>query len=200
MPFRTRLPTLTNRLWRSWLFASALVIGVGLLGGFGRVLDRYVCMAISGLEFFAKEDAHAMQYSFIAKSLLSSARQYLETKETQERLRISEGSSQLFGLIPKEGSVPKVCVSVDVLSHLSVTSLGLGEGAGSSLSSASYAVDSPFADIDSSIFPLDDPLAPPSEFPQLAGNPQDQINHVFGALNLFPLLDGNGHIDLAHYL
>jgi hypothetical protein len=28
----------------------------------------------------------------------------------------------------------------------------------------------------------------------------DGTDQVFGAINLFPLLDGNGHIDLAHLL
>lgn len=191
---------ITNWLYRSWLFASTLVIGVGLLGGFGRILDRYVRMAISALEFFAKEDTHAMQYSFIAKSLLSSAQQYLETKEARERLRISEGSSQLFGLIPKEDAAPNVSIPVGTPNNLGLPTVGLGEGGRSSLLPTGHLVDSPFADMDSSIFPLHDPLTVSSGFSHLAENPQDQVDHVFGTLNLFPLLDGNGHIDLAHYL
>lgn len=157
-------------------------------------------MAISALEFFAEEDTHAMQYSFIAKSLLSSAQQYLETKEARERIRISEGSSQLFGLIPKDASSLNASTPSHAPSDLRTAA---GPSAGSctpSLASASHIVESPFADIDSSIFPLYDPLAVTSGFSQLAANPQDQVDHVFGTLNLFPLLEGNGHIDLAHYL
>ncbi|RYP46624.1 hypothetical protein DL768_007203 [Monosporascus sp. mg162] len=184
----------------SWLFASALVTGVGLLGGFGRVLEKYARMAISALEFFAKEDTHAMQYSLIAKSLLTSALQYLETKETKERIRIAESSSQLFGLIPKEDTLSQVSVRVGTTRDLRASTTRPGEVGSTCISPASRAADSIFGEIDTSIFSLNDPLAPPSEFSHLAKNPQDQVDQVFGALNLFPLLDGNGHIDLAHYL
>ncbi|KAH8900952.1 hypothetical protein GQ53DRAFT_604734, partial [Thozetella sp. PMI_491] len=85
----------------SWLFASSLVLGLGLLGGFGRIIEKYCGSSIAALEHFAQSDAHAMQYSLIAKSLLSTALQYLDKKETQERLRRTESSSQLFGLIPR---------------------------------------------------------------------------------------------------
>lgn len=170
------------------------------MGGFGRILERYVRMAISALEFFAKEDTHAMQYSFIGKSLLSSAQQYLETKEAQERLCISENSSQLFGLIPREDPNPKVASApVGAPTNVGVSAVGIGEAGRPSLST-SHIVDSPFADIDSSIFPLYDPLTATPGFSQLAEHSQDQADHVFGALNLFPLLENNGHIDLAHYL
>ncbi|RYP40417.1 hypothetical protein DL767_001717 [Monosporascus sp. MG133] len=185
---------------RSWLFASALVIGVGLLGGFGRVLEKYARMAISALEFFAKEDTHAMQYSLIAKSLLTSALQYLETKETKERIQIAENSSQLFGLIPKEDALSQVSVPVGTTRDLRPSTTRPGEVGSTCISPASRAADSMFGEIDTSIFSLNDPLAPPSEFSHLARNPQDQVDQVFGALNLFPLLNGNGHIDLAHYL
>ncbi|RYP55891.1 hypothetical protein DL769_010035 [Monosporascus sp. CRB-8-3] len=184
----------------SWLFASALVTGVGLLGGFGRVLEKYARMAISALEFFAKEDTHAMQYSLIAKSLLTSALQYLETKETQERVRIAESSSQLFGLIPKEDTLSQVSIPVGTTRDLRPSISRPGEVSSTCISPASRATDSMFGEIDTSIFSLNDPLAPPSEFSHLARNPQVQVDQVFGALNLFPLLDGNGHIDLAHYL
>ncbi|RYP02462.1 hypothetical protein DL764_005789 [Monosporascus ibericus] len=184
----------------SWLFASALVTGVGLLGGFGRVLEKYARMAISALEFFAKEDTHATQYSIIAKSLLTSALKYLETKETKERIRIAESSSQLFGLIPKEDTVPQISVPVGTTRDLRPSTTRPGEVRNACISPASRAADSMFGEIDTSIFSLNDPLAPPSEFSHLARNPQDQVDQVFGALNLFPLLNGNGHIDLAHYL
>ncbi|RYP22157.1 hypothetical protein DL765_001805 [Monosporascus sp. GIB2] len=185
---------------RSWLFASAIVTGVGLLGGFGRVLEKYARMAISALEFFAKEDTHAMQYSLIAKSLLTSALQYLEMRETKERIRIAESSSQLFGLIPKEDTLSQVSVPVGTTGDLRPSTSGAGEVGSTCISPSSRAADSMFGEIDTSIFSLNDPLAPPSEFSHLARNPQDQVDQVFGALNLFPLLDGNGHIDLAHYL
>lgn len=57
-------------------------------------------MATAALEHFAKRDAHAAQYALIANSLLATAVAYLEKKETQERLRRTESSAQLFGLLP----------------------------------------------------------------------------------------------------
>ncbi|KJZ75479.1 hypothetical protein HIM_05175 [Hirsutella minnesotensis 3608] len=83
----------------SWLFASSLVLGVGLLGGFGRILEKYSRMSIQCLDHFAKTDGHAAQYSLIAQSLLATALEHLERQELEERLRRTESSSQLFGLL-----------------------------------------------------------------------------------------------------
>ena len=88
----------------SWLFASSLVLGLGLLGGFGRIIEKYCRASIAALEYFAEADAHAVQYSLIAKSLLNTALAYLEKREMQDRLRRTESSSQLFGLIPRGNS------------------------------------------------------------------------------------------------
>ncbi|EAA30193.2 hypothetical protein GE21DRAFT_10508 [Neurospora crassa] len=88
----------------SWLFASSLVLGLGLLGGFGRIIEKYCRASIAALEYFAEADAHAVQYSLIAKSLLNTALVYLEKREMQDRLRRTESSSQLFGLIPRRNS------------------------------------------------------------------------------------------------
>ncbi|KAJ6442517.1 fungal specific transcription factor [Purpureocillium lavendulum] len=91
----------------SWLFASSLVLGVGLLGGFGRILEKHGRAAIAALDHLAKADGHAVQYSLVAQSLLETAREYLERREAQERLRRTENSSQLFGLMPSSsGAAP----------------------------------------------------------------------------------------------
>lgn len=177
----------------SWLFASSLVLGVGLLGGFGRILEKYAHMSITALEHFAKDDAHAKQYSLIAESLLSSALKYLQRRDVDERLRITESSSQLFGLIPKERISQAESASSDTgrmapLDHQRTnpppTEL------------TRELLTSPFHDIDPALLSLGSSFD--SAF--LGRDQQDQTDHVFGALNLFPLLDGNGHIDLAHYL
>lgn len=76
------------------------MLGAGLLGSFGRILEKYARMSIAALEHFAKLDAHAAQYAMISRSLLSTAVEYLEKKETQERLQRTESSAQLFGLLP----------------------------------------------------------------------------------------------------
>lgn len=54
------------------------------------------------LEYFAQTDAHAMQYSLIARSLLDAALAFLEKKDMAERLQRTQSSAQLFGLMPSE--------------------------------------------------------------------------------------------------
>ncbi|KAM7192161.1 hypothetical protein V8F20_008996 [Naviculisporaceae sp. PSN 640] len=85
----------------SWLFAASLVLGLGLLGGFGRVIEKHCRASIAALEYFAESDAHAAQYSMIARSLLGTAMEYLERRETEERKRRTENSAKIFGLIPR---------------------------------------------------------------------------------------------------
>ncbi|KAI2465447.1 hypothetical protein F4781DRAFT_438759 [Annulohypoxylon bovei var. microspora] len=180
----------------SWLFASSLVLGVGLLGGFGRILEKYAHMSIAALEHFSKNDAHAMQYTLIAKSLLSSALEYLQRRDVDERLRITESSSQLFGLIPKEhlrqDHVPTNTAESTVASGPQDTNVPHN-------SLEHESLISPFHDIDPILLSLGCSLDsnPGASFSN--EDQQDQTDQVFGALNLFPLLDGNGHIDLAHY-
>ncbi|KAI1380048.1 hypothetical protein F4677DRAFT_442235 [Hypoxylon crocopeplum] len=182
----------------SWLFASTLVLGVGLLGGFGRILEKYAHMSIAALDYFAKSDTHAMQYSLIGKSLLSSALQYLQKRDIDERIRITESSSQLFGLMPGE-RIPRedlVATDTDGARTLAVDPQGTNEPQNSLIHEL---LASPFHDIDPALLSLGCSLDPtPGTFP--GRDQQDQADQVFGALNLFPLLDGNGHIDLAHYL
>ncbi|KAI1645806.1 fungal-specific transcription factor domain-containing protein [Daldinia loculata] len=182
----------------SWLFASSLVLGVGLLGGFGRILEKYARMSIAGLEYFARSDAHALQYSLIAKSLLSSALKHLQKQDIDERLRITESSSKLFGLVPKERLPHEDTLPTDTSQPGILPS---------DMESANVPQDllthelfaSPFHDIDPALLSLGCSLdSTAGAF--LGRDQQDRIDHVFGALNLFPLLDGNGHIDLVHNL
>ncbi|KAI0119809.1 fungal-specific transcription factor domain-containing protein [Daldinia grandis] len=183
----------------SWLFASSLVLGVGLLGGFGRILEKYARMSIAGLEYFARSDAHALQYSLIAKSLLSSALKHLQKQDIDERLRITESSSKLFGLVPRERLHQEDTLPTDNTGHPGILP--------SDMESADVPQDlltpelfaSPFHDIDPALLSLGCSLdSTAGAF--LGRDQQDRIDHVFGALNLFPLLDGNGHIDLVHNL
>ncbi|KAK7943364.1 positive regulator of PUT (proline utilization) [Apiospora aurea] len=213
----------------SWLFASSLALGVGLLGSFGRILERYTQKSIAALEHFAKSDAHAMQYSLIAKSLLATALGALEKRELAERLQRAESSSQLFGLMPVERGVDG-----------GGSGSGSGSGNGSGGAGAGAALRSPessgmdhresfarseilgghhlppqqqnhhqhhmaapsspgrFVDLDPAFLSLSGGSLP--ETPDLSF-----LNSTFsgdqgsGALNLFPLLETSGHIDLAHY-
>ncbi|KAI1463729.1 IDO-domain-containing protein [Daldinia caldariorum] len=180
----------------SWLFASSLVLGVGLLGGFGRILEKYAWMSITGLEYFARGDAHALQYSLIAKSLLSSALKHLQKQDVDERLRITESSSKLFGLVPKERQPHEAPPPThDTQPRMLPSDPGTTDMPQSLPTHDLFP--SPFHDIDPALLSLG------YSFDSTAGaflgrDQQDRIDHVFGALNLFPLLDGNGHIDLVH--
>lgn len=180
----------------SWLFASSLVLGVGLLGKFGRILEKYAHMSIAALEYFARDDTHAMQYSLIAKSLLSSALKYLQRRDVDERLQITKSSSQLFGLIPP----PREDLAPDDTYEPRTIASDLLETDVPQNSSAHELLASPFHDIDPALLSLGCSLDSASGTSFSGRDQQDQTDHVFGALNLFPLLDGNGHIDLTHYL
>ncbi|KAI8958310.1 hypothetical protein F5Y11DRAFT_360115 [Daldinia sp. FL1419] len=182
----------------SWLFASSLVLGVGLLGGFGRILERYARMSISGLEYLARSDAHALQYSLIAKSLLSSALDHLQKQDVDERLRITESSSKLFGLVPKDRLPREDALPTNTNEPRALPSDMEAADEPQSLPTHELFI-SPFHDIDPALLSLGYSLdSTTGAF--LGRDQQDRIDHVFGALNLFPLLDGNGHIDLVHNL
>jgi len=178
------------------LFASSLVLGVGLLGGFGRIIEKHCRASIAALEYFAQADAHAMQYSLIAKSLLATALQYLERREVEERQQRTESSSQLFGLIPR---TPR------------------GSGSGHSRpweSERHYAGDKPDKtqsghvddgeprfnfDFEATFLGMSDSLPRTPDFALMGGSLGADAEQTFGALNLFPLLETDGHIDLANY-
>lgn len=185
----------------SWLFAASLVVGVGLLGDFGRILEKDVRMSIAALEHFAKHDAHAQQYSLIIKSLHISATEYLERKERYERLQISESSSQLFGLTPRQPRELSNTIrrpSQDNNFHSPAphhNTVASSEGADTVRDLSSTF----FEDLDPSIFPFMHSSSHTPELPVANGMGQNQ-DQVFGALNLFPLLEEGGHIDLAHYM
>ncbi|KAK6851039.1 positive regulator of PUT (proline utilization) [Apiospora arundinis] len=238
----------------SWLFASSLALGVGLLGSFGRILERYTQKSIAALEHFAKSDAHAMQYSLIAQSLLATALGALERREMAERLQRAESSSQLFGLMPveRDGGVSAVRGAAGLRSttdslglggHASESSLlangngnrGLDNGGGGGGSGHNIQHRESFARSEMMLggggqgqghhlHPHHHQHhhigAPPSPgrfvdldpaFLSLSGGPLPEtpdlsfLNSTFsgdqgsGTLNLFPLLETSGHIDLAHY-
>ncbi|OBR11244.1 Fungal specific transcription factor domain-containing protein [Colletotrichum higginsianum IMI 349063] len=185
----------------SWLFASSLILGVGLLGSFGRILEKYARNAIMVLEHFAKSDAHAAQYSMIAKTLLNAALDYLEKKELQERIQRTESSSQLFGLVPRDSA------DVDHTPRPSSNTQTTPAGADRTLATKPTNSVSgflglgfgspPFADADASFLGLSASLPQTPDLSVLDGRHDD---HGFGDLNLFQLLDGDGHIDLGPYI
>ncbi|EFQ36686.1 fungal specific transcription factor domain-containing protein [Colletotrichum graminicola M1.001] len=183
----------------SWLFASSLILGVGLLGSFGRILEKYTRNSIMVLEHFAKSDAHASQYSLIAKSLLNAALDYLEKKELQERTQRTESSSQLFGLVPRDNAEANRDAHPTTKDHVTPTSAGKTLSAKSNgFFSGFLGLDSSsFADLDASFLGLSASLPQTPDLSALAGRNDD---HSFSDLNLFQLLDGDGHIDLGPYI
>ncbi len=185
----------------SWLFAASLVLGVGLMGGFGRIIEKHCRASITALEYFAQADAHAVQYSLIAKSLLAAALQHLERKETQERQQRTESSSQLFGLIPRTS--PRHNNTRGRALSGSWDSESPQKGAESSEKACSGHVDGDeprFSfDFESTFLGLTDTLPRTPDFSLMGGSLNADAEQTFGALNLFPLLDTDGHIDLANY-
>ncbi|KAI1869417.1 hypothetical protein JX265_006507 [Neoarthrinium moseri] len=184
----------------SWMFTASLVVGVGLLGDFGRILEKDIRMSISALEYFARHDAHAMQYSLIINSLYSSATDYLERKERYERLQISESSSQLFGLTPRQPREASNIASRQSQGNFQAPSTSQTPAAPTEAADGNRELGSSFFDdLDPSIFSFTHSSSHTPELPVVNGTSQNS-DQVFGALNLFPLLDEGGHIDLAHYL
>ncbi|OHE99614.1 fungal specific transcription factor [Colletotrichum orchidophilum] len=152
------------------------------------------------LEHFAKIDAHASQYSLIAKSLLSAALDYLEKKELRERIQRTESSSQLFGLVPREGTdgdhnIQSPANDVNLSTN---TDRSLGSKTVNPVSGFLGLASPSFADVDASFLSLSSSLPRTPDLSILDG--RSEMDHSFGDLNLFQLLDGDGHIDLGPYI
>ncbi|CAG2007322.1 unnamed protein product, partial [Fusarium graminearum] len=185
----------------SWLFASSLVLGIGLLGGFGRVLEKYTRMAIHALDHCSNHDTHAGQYSLIAQSLLATSLEHLEKRELAERQRRTENSSQLFGLIPSDATESPSAFRRET------SQPGVSPAASRGRESLDRSflqhnglqnVASPlFGDLDSAFLGLSESMMQtPDPSYWTMGNEAD----TGSALNLFALLDGGGGIDLTHHL
>lgn len=232
----------------SWLFASSLVLGVGLLGGFGRILEKYTRMSIQALDHFAQSDGHAAQYSLIAQSLLTTALEDLERRELQERMRRTESSSQLFGLMahdsrvsmggsgsdsaansPRESSrrtgllrTPTARAAAGQTAVLAPVRADGATPAGNHSASPSMwqtqhnrdrqserdgrgsvpTTGSPrIGDMDSAFLGLSESMlhTPDADYWSNSFGVNDSDGVAGSAVNLFPLMDAGGGIDLAHY-
>lgn len=194
------------------------MLGVGLMGGFGRILERYSRMSIQALDHFARAgDGHAAQYSLVAQSLLKVALEELEKREMRERLARSENSSLLFGLVPHAaGDAVPVQVQQQHQQQQQVqyqqqqqqtTTMPMD----ASLQLATSAQDRPFhslntvpatssprmlGEMDSAYLGLSESLLHTPEGGFWNGGFDGDAG---SALNLFPLMDAGGGIDLAHY-
>ncbi|KAK7431001.1 hypothetical protein QQZ08_002531 [Neonectria magnoliae] len=191
----------------SWLFASSLVLGIGLLGGFGRILEKYTRMSIQALDHCSKHDTHARQYSLIAQSLLTTALESLEKRELQERMRRTESSSQLFGLIPSNtGLTSRSPASPNNINTHASSPAASNVRSRDSLErsflqhNGLQAVASPrFSDLDSAFLGLSESMLQTPDASYWGGN-MGLDGDSGSALNLFALLDAGGGIDLAHHL
>ncbi|KAB5522957.1 hypothetical protein GE09DRAFT_497613 [Coniochaeta sp. 2T2.1] len=191
----------------SWLFAASLVLGLGLIGGFGRIIEKHCRMSITALEYFAETDTHAMQYSLIAKSLLTTALEHLQKTEEEQRLKSTESSSQLFGLLPLSPSqgtnqtpMPSFGYQAEDPANMSFAgSSAASRGKDPGLSNWPASSVGFNFDINSAYMGLSDNLDQTPGFSVTGLSLDTDPDQAFGALNLFPLLETEGHIDLAHY-
>ncbi|KAI1150357.1 fungal-specific transcription factor domain-containing protein [Nemania diffusa] len=207
----------------SWLFVSSLVVGVGLLGDFSRSLEKSLNTSISALEFLAQQDAHAAQYARIAAALRVCAVAHLERRDAAERRRVAADSTQLFGLLPSTTTTsshshpcPRGNASESGSRQVADGAVAAGGNADLDPSQEESPQQQqepwdvgPFGDFDPAIFSFDAlppaPALPPTAFraPVQGDIPvhvHDGADQVFGAINMFPLFDGNGHINLAHLM
>jgi hypothetical protein len=150
-----------------------------------------------------------MQYSLIAKSLLATALEYLDKKEAQERVQRTESSSQLFGLLPCDSSKggenlqtqarPKDRQATSPSGNSVAKEPAYGRVDPARLSQFGGPLPRFDFDVDSPFFGFSDALPRAPDLSTLSGSVETDNDQSFGALNLFPLLDTSGHIDLAHY-
>lgn len=182
------------------------------MGGFGRILERYSRMSIQALDHFAMAgDGHAAQYSLVAQSLLKVALEELDKREMRERLARSENSSLLFGLVPPAaGDATPVPQQQQYQQYqqqnMQTTTLPMDASI-----AAAAGPDRPFhslntvpatssprmlGEMDSAYLGLSESLLHTPEGGFWNGGFDGDAG---SALNLFPLMDAGGGIDLAHY-
>lgn len=150
-----------------------------------------------GLEYFAKSDAHAAQYSVLAESLLTTAVSYLEKREMQERLQRTASSSQLFGLVPRVSQA-----HAEIPPARQRTSFGANDrdrdlsGRPDGLHQAFRNGASTGFEMDAATFDQQSSWAQTPDLSCFDGLLDAQDN--WSTFNLFPFEEG-GNIDLAHY-
>ena len=185
-----------NRL-RSWLFNASLILGLAVLGQFGRTFDSCAESSIRSLEHFAKGDSHALHYSSIARSLLTTSTLYVEKKHRQERRRRIESSSQLFGFLPRESQLS--APSLQGSPSTNVTSIQSKDSSNELDHSRPVNVDWPspnVAGLDADF--LADWGDNNVQFPGVTFQSGDATEDVFGATNLFSIFGDNESFDFPN--
>ena len=147
-----------------------------------------------------------MQYSLVAKSLLTTALGYLDKEETRERLRRTENSSQIFGLVPRREASSAASDLQSPLSDQSTIAVGVadtGKGGSTTNPPRSTQVDGrtarPSFDFESTFAGMAESLPRTPGLSIMSESLDFDSGQVFDTLNLFPLLETDGHIDLANY-
>lgn len=166
-------------------------------------------MSIQAMDHLAQNDAHARQYSLIAQSLLTTALEHLERQDLQDRMRRTENSSHLFGLVAPDARSPlnkspapmRDGIGLHAKTPDNTTArAALDRSVLQSQSLASGPSPSPrMGEMDSMFLGLSEPMlhTPDTTYwDGIVGNDDDPNS----ALNLFPLLETGGGIDLAHWL
>jgi len=154
------------------------------------------------LEYFGKVDGHAMQYSLIARSLLTTALDHLEKREAEERAKRTESSVQIFGLVPQARPGMARGRAHQPQQGEELTLLGIRKEAGSVEGTDQFEDRSPHFNLhfEASMFELAESVSMTPEFSSLSGSFGIDGDQALGSMNLFPLLENTeGHIDLANY-
>ncbi|KAH7091679.1 hypothetical protein FB567DRAFT_279613 [Paraphoma chrysanthemicola] len=89
-----------------WLFTTALVLAVGILGRSGLIFEDSCRASIRCLDYFGESDPHARQYSVIVQSLLKITTAHVKKREIALHLQRKQASSELFGLLPTPSHDP----------------------------------------------------------------------------------------------
>ena len=139
-------------------------------------MERYIRNGIEILEFCAKQDAQALQYSLIVKSLLDTCLKHIQQKELSERLARIKASSELFGLqvgIYQNPSSTAIDGSTNQHDQAPFSAIA-SEGDATSLMTMNGFATPDWEELDIRAF---------GELPNNIGN------DIFGSLNLFPMFE-----------
>lgn len=142
-----------------------------------------------------------MQYSLIARCLLTTALDHLEKREAEERAKRTESSAQLFGLVPqaRPGMARGRAYQSPQGEELT---LGNQKEAGSAGGTDQCEDRPPHFNLqfEASMFELAESVSMTPEFSCISGSFGIDGDQTLGSMNLFPLLENTeGHIDLANY-
>jgi hypothetical protein len=145
-------------------------------------MEKYLSDSIDALEYFSKHDPQAMQYSVIAKSLLSMSLDHIHRTELMERFAKGRASAELFGLPLGLHDQPEPQMNQATSSSKQGSDyVTQALPSGPETPNAAYA----FTTSDWEDFDL-------SAFGDLSN---DASQDLFGTLNLFPIFDANAEFD-----